>query len=122
MLPVCFGAQAQALAAASGWSGTLAIGPVALPRYVGGKALQVLPLPIAYLSYNDWFYVDLYRAGGYIWGSEDKKKGVSLAVEPRLGFHGNDGERLAGMATRRGSILGGPTFDWQSGASGLSLA
>jgi MipA family protein len=120
--PVCAAAQALAPAGASGWSGTLGIGPVALPRYVGGRALQVLPLPIAYVTYDEWFYVNLYRAGAYIWGSEDKKKGISLAVEPRLGFHANDGERLAGMATRRGSISGGPTFDWQSGANALSLA
>ena len=121
LLPVCAGAQAQAPAASLGWSGTLGIGPVAFPRYVGGKDLQVLPLPIAYVTYNDWFYVDLYRVGGYVWGSEDKKKGISLAVEPRLGFHASDGDRLAGMATRRGSLSGGPTFDWQNGANAYSL-
>jgi MipA family protein len=115
------GARAQAPAATSGWSGTLGIGPAAFPRYIGGKDLQVLPLPIAYLTYDDWFYVDLYRAGAYVWGGDDKKKGISVAVEPKLGFHANDGERLAGMATRRGSLSGGPTFDWQSGANALSL-
>lgn len=121
LLPVCRGAQAQAPAAASGWSGTLGVGPVAFPRYVGGKDLQVLPLPIAYITYNDWFYVDLYRMGGYVWGSEDKKRGISLAVEPRLGFHANDGALLLGMATRRNSLSGGPTFDWQNGPNALSL-
>jgi MipA family protein len=121
LLPVCPSAKAQAPAAASGWSGTLGVGPVALPRYVGGKDLQVLPLPIAYVTYKEWFYVNLYRVGGYLWGSDDKKSGISLAVEPRLGYHANDGARLAGMATRRGSLSGGPTFDWQSGANALSL-
>lgn len=115
------GAAAQAPSVPSGWSGTLGVGPVAFPRYIGGKDLQVLPLPIAYVNYNDWFYVDLYRAGVYVWGSEDKKKGISLSVEPRLGFHASDGVRLEGMATRRGSISGGPTFDWQSGATAFSV-
>jgi MipA family protein len=121
LLPVYALAQASVSAAASGWSGTVGVGPVVLPRYVGGNDLQVLPLPIAYVTYNEWFYVDLYRAGGYVWGSEDKKRGISLAVEPRLGYHANDGARLAGMATRRGSLSGGPTFDWQNGANALSL-
>jgi MipA family protein len=119
VLPVC--AAAQVPSGASGWSGTLGIGPVAFPRYIGGKELQVLPLPIAYVNYNDWFYVDLYRTGVYVWGSEDKKKGISFSVEPRLGFHSSDGARLEGMATRRGSVSGGPTFDWQSGANAFSL-
>jgi outer membrane scaffolding protein for murein synthesis (MipA/OmpV family) len=119
LLPAC--AAAQAPSGASGWSGTLGVGPVAFPRYIGGKDLQVLPLPIAYVSYEEWFYVELYRAGAYVWGSEDKKKGISFSVEPRLGFHSKDGARLEGMATRRGSISGGPTFDWQSGANAFSL-
>jgi outer membrane protein len=121
LLPVCASAQAREPAAALGWSGTLGVGPVAFPRYVGGKDLQVLPLPIAYVTYDDWFYVDLYRVGGYVWGSEDRKKGISLAVEPRLGFHANDGARLVGMATRRNSLSGGPTFDWQNGSNAFSL-
>lgn len=121
LLPVCTGAQAQASAADSGWTGTLGAGPVILPKYVGGKDMQVLPLPIAYVTYNDWFYVNLYRAGAYVWASDDKKMGISLAIEPRLGFHASDGDRLAGMATRRGSLSGGPTFDWQGDLGALSL-
>jgi outer membrane protein len=93
-----------------------------VPRYVGGQSLQALPLPIAFVTYNDWFYVNLYRAGAYVWGSDDKKKGISLAVEPRLGFHASDGARLAGMATRRGSLSGGPTFDWEGSVGALSVA
>jgi len=118
LLPVSAPAQVQG---GPGWSGTLGAGPVAFPRYVGGKNLQVVPLPIAYITYDDWLYVELYRAGAYIWGSEDKKKGISLALEPRLGFHSSDGERLAGMATRRASVSAGPTFDWQNGVNAYSL-
>ena len=114
-------ALAQAPSTGSGWSGTLGVGPVVVPKYVGGKDLQALPLPIAYVSYNDWFVVNLYRASAYVWGSEDKKKGISFSLEPRLGFHAGDGAKLAGMATRRGSLSGGPTFDWQSDLGALSI-
>src|SRR5712692_500347 len=115
------GARAQAPSTGSGWSGTLGAGPVVVPKYVGGKDLQVLPLPIAYVTYDDWFFVNLYRAGAYVWGSEDKKKGVSLSSEPRLGFHASDGAKLAGMATRRDSLSDGPTLDWQGDLCALSL-
>lgn len=115
------GAQAQISSTNSGWSGTLGAGPVFVPKYVGGKDLQALPLPIAYVTYDDWFYVDLFRAGAYVWGSDDKKKGVSLSLEPHLGFHAGDGAKLAGMATRRDSVSGGPTFDWQGSLGALSL-
>jgi len=114
-------AQARAAATSSGWSGTLGAGPVFVPKYVGGKDFQVLPLPIAYVTYDEWFFVNLYRAGAYVWSSEDKKKGVSFSFEPRLGFHASDGAKLAGMATRRGSLSGGPTFDWQGDPGALSL-
>jgi outer membrane scaffolding protein for murein synthesis (MipA/OmpV family) len=114
-------AQAQAQATGLGWSGALGAGPVFVPKYVGGKDLRALPLPIAYVTYNDWFFVNLYRAGAYVWGSEDKKKGIGFSLEPRLGFHASDGAKLAGMATRRGSLSGGPTFDWQSDLGALSL-
>jgi len=122
LLPTRAGAQAQVPAASPGWSGTAGAAPVVFPKYAGGEELEVLPLPILFVSYDDGFYVDLFRAGAYIWGSDDKKKGVSIAFEPRLGFHASDGPRLAGMATRRGSLSGGPTFDWEGDAGALSLA
>jgi outer membrane protein len=119
----CFsaGVSAQAASTNSGWVGTLGAGPVFIPKYEGGNDMHVLPLPIAYVTYNDWFFVNLFRAGAYVWGSEDKKKGISFAVEPHLGFHANDGVRLEGMATRRNSLSGGPTFDWQGERGALSL-
>jgi MipA family protein len=115
------GAQAQAPSTSLGWSGTLGAGPVFVPKYAGGKDLQALPLPIAYVTYNDWFFVNLYRAGTYVWGSEDKKEGISFSIEPRLGFHASDGAKLAGMSTRRGSLSGGLTFDRQGDLGALSL-
>jgi outer membrane protein len=121
LLSACADALAQAPSTGSGWSGTLGAGPVFVSKYVGGKDLQALPLPIAYVSYNDWLVVNLYRASAYVWGSEDKKKGISFSLEPRLGFHSSDGAKLAGMATRRGSLSGGPTFDWQGDLGALSI-
>jgi outer membrane protein len=120
LLSACADALAQA--PSTGWTGTLGAGPVFVPKYVGGKDLQALPLPIAYVSYDDWFVINLYRASAYVWGSEDKKKGISFSVEPRLGYHSSDGAKLAGMATRRGSLSGGPTFDWQGDWGALSIA
>ena len=115
---LCTGAIAQTASNGSGWTGTLGGGPVFFPKYTGGKALQASPLPIAYVEYDGWFYVDLFRAGAYFWGSEDKKRGLSLAIEPRIGFHSSDGPRLAGMTARRSSLSGGLTYnadgDWGS--------
>ena len=121
LLPYCAAGQSNPGSKDAGWSGTLGAGPMFFPKYVGGRGWQVLPLPIAYVDYNEWLHVDLFRAGAYVWGSEDKKKGISLSVEPRLGFKSSDGPRLAGMATRRNSIAGGPTFDWARDFGSLSL-
>jgi len=112
---------AQIAESSPGWHGTLGAGPVFVPKYVGGRAMETLPLPIAYVDYNDWFYVNLFRAGAYVWSSEDKKKGVGLAVEPRLGFDSGTGPRLTGMQTRRDSVLGGPTFDWEGDLGAVSI-
>ncbi len=106
----------------SGWHGTVGAGPVFVPKYAGGSHLEALPLPIAYVDYNDQFYVNLFRAGAYVWSTADKKTGISFAVEPRLGFSSSDGAKLAGMATRRGSLQGGPTFDMEGGWGALSVA
>src|SRR4051812_36258813 len=105
----------------TGWSGTLGAGIVAFPKYVGARATQSLLLPIAYVDYNDWFYVDLYRAGAYVWSSQDKKQGISLAVEPRIGFNAGDGPRLAGMGTRRSSVFGGVTYNAEGELGSMSL-
>ena len=101
---LCTGAIAQTATSGSGWTGTLGGGPVFFPKYTGGKALRAFPLPIAYVDYNGWFYVNLFRASAYFWGSEDKKQGLGFAMEPRIGFHSSDGPRLAGMAARRSKI------------------
>ena len=114
-------APAQAEEKQSGWHGTVGAGPLFTPKYVGGKDMKVWPLAIAYVDYNDWFYVNLFRAGAYVWSSDDKKKGVSLAVEPRIGFSSGDGAKLAGMATRRSSAMGGPTFDQEWSFGSLSV-
>jgi len=87
----------------------------------GSSHLEALPLPIAYVDYNDRFYVNLFRAGAYVWSTSDKKTGISFAVEPRLGFSSSSGAKLAGMETRRGSLQGGPTFDLEGRWGALSV-
>ncbi len=114
-------ALAQSAPSPSGWAGTLGAGPLLVPKYTGGREITVIPAPIAYVTYGEWFYINLFRAGAYVWGSEDKKSGIGFALEPRLGFHSNDGAKLAGMATRRSSLSGGVTYDWQDGPNALSL-
>src|SRR4051812_9602059 len=125
LLLACAGAYGQpspgTTTGDAGWSGTLGAGVVAFPKYVGGKSTQAVPLPIAYIDYNDWFYVDLYRAGAYVWSSEDRKQGISLAVEPRIGFNAGDGPRLAGMASRRSSLFGGVTYNAENAYGSMSL-
>ncbi|HLX82017.1 MAG TPA: MipA/OmpV family protein [Burkholderiales bacterium] len=114
-------ARAQTAEPSSGWHGTVGAGPVFIPKYAGGSRLEALPLPIAYVDYDDWFYVNLFRAGAYAWSTADKKTGVAFAVEPRLGFTSGDGAKLAGMQTRRDSLQGGPTFDTEGGWGSLSV-
>ena len=98
--------------AAEGWSGAVGVGPISFPRYTGGKASQVWAIPILSVAYDDIAYIEPLRAGAYLWGSEDRKMGLGLAIEPRMGFKASDDPRLKGMATRRNSLEGGPAFDW----------
>jgi len=104
-----------------GWSGTLGGGLVAFPKYTGGTKLQALPLPIAYVDYNGWFRVDLYRASAYFWSSADRKQGLAFAVEPRIGFQSNDGPRLAGMSKRKSTLFGGMTYNAENDLGAMSL-
>jgi outer membrane protein len=123
LIVVCCSIEAWAQTAVQtpGWHGTLGAGAMFAPKYVGGKELETLPLPIAYVDYNDWFYVNLFRAGAYGWSSDDRKMGISFALEPRAGFRSSDGPRLIGMATRHSTLLGGPTFDWEGELGSLSV-
>lgn len=106
----------------AGWNGTLGFGPMAIAKYTGGQALQILPLPLWSINYDETFYVEVQRVGVYALASDDKKIGLGLAVEPRLGFHASDGPKLSGMATRRDSLEGGITFDWDFDVFAISAA
>lgn len=105
-----------------GWSGAIGAGPMIFPRYTGGKTNQVWTIPLCSVAYDDMLYVEPLRAGAYVWGSEDRKMGLGLAFEPRMGFKGRDAPRLAGMATRRNSLEGGPAFDWDLGFVAISAS
>jgi len=104
------------------WTGVVGLGPMVFPRYSGGMGRQTWLLPLISASYEDIVNIEPLRATVYLWGSDDRKKGLGFAVEPRLGFTAGDGPRLAGMARRKDSLEGGPTFDWDLGVLALSAS
>lgn len=106
----------------SGWSGTVAAGPVVFPKYIGGRASRTWLVPVLSVNYQEIAYVEFQRAGAYLLSSTDKKIGLGIAVEPRFGFTSGDGERLRGMAKRRDSLEGGATLDWDFDVAAISLA
>ena len=116
------GVAAESDAGKVGLNGTAGVGPIFFPKYTGGKQFRALPVPIISANYSETVYVELLRAGVYLLSSEDKKMGLGLAVEPRLGFHSSDGAKLAGMATRRHSLEGGLAFDWENDIVDLSVS
>lgn len=109
-------------AQASAWSGAVGAGPIVFPRYTGGRATQAWLIPLVSAEYGDILYIEPLRAGVYFWGSEDRKMGLGVAIEPRFGFKAGDGARLAGMNTRGKSVEGGPAFDWDLGFVSLSAS
>ncbi len=84
------------------------------PDYTGSASYHTSPIPLAILEYDETYYIHLDRAGVRLWSSEDKSMAFGLAAEPRFGFHARDGVRLSGMATRRDSVEGGLSFEWES--------
>jgi outer membrane protein len=109
-------------AKAGGWAGTAAIGPLAFPRYAGGRGTQVWAVPLLSINYEETFYVEIQRMGVYVLSSADKKLGLGLAVEPRFGFSAKDGPRLAGMSTRKTGLDGGLMLDWDIDVLAFSIA
>ena len=115
-------ADAAIADSSAGWGGTAGVGAIAFPKYVGGNSSQFWPIPILSINYNETFYVELERIGVYVLASDNKKIGLGFAVEPRFGFSAKDGPRLRGLAKRRDSIEGGPTFDWDFDVIAFSVA
>lgn len=113
---------AAAPSAKSAWSGTVGLGPMVFPKYTGGNGMRTWLVPLISASYGDTAYIEPLRAGAYLWGSDDRKMALGLAVEPRFGFQARDGARLAGMATRRNSLEVGPAFDWDLGVVAIDLS
>ncbi|NBS95036.1 MAG: MipA/OmpV family protein [Betaproteobacteria bacterium] len=104
------------------WTGVVGLGPMVFPRYSGGTGRQTWLIPLISASYEDIVNIEPLRATVYLWGSDDRKKGLGFAIEPRLGFTAGDGPRLAGIARRKDSLEGGPTFDWDLGVLALSAS
>jgi outer membrane protein len=115
-------ASAEREGDAQGWNGSIGAGPAVFPKYVGGATLHLLAIPLISVNYKETVYVELFRAGAVVFASADRKAAFGLAAEPRWGFHSSDGQRLAGMTTRRTSIEGGPTFDWESGLADVNVS
>lgn len=104
------------------WTGVVGMGPIAFPRYSGGTATQTWFIPLVSATYADIAYIEPLRAGFYLWGNDDRTKGLGVAIEPRLGYSPVDGPRLGGLARRKNSVEGGPTFDWDLGVFQLSVS
>lgn len=102
-------------------NGRLGIGAMATPRYSGGARYGAFPVPLASLRFGDYAYIDYWQAGLYVLGNQEKTFGLAVVATPRLGFNAHDGERLAGMTTRRSSLETGFSLDYGSDAGGLSL-
>jgi MipA family protein len=96
-----------------GWNGIAGAGPMTFPKYSGSRDQQTLPLPLLSINYDETFFVEIQRVGVYVLASDDKKMGMALALEPRLGWTAKDGSRLSGMSARKSSIEAGVTFDWE---------
>jgi outer membrane protein len=94
--------------------GYLGAGVMFNPKYTGSASYRMFPLPLAILDYEDTYYIHLDRAGARLWSNKDKTMAFGLAGEPRFGFRPKDGARLSGMAIRRTSIEGGPSFEWET--------
>jgi outer membrane protein len=106
----------------SEWAGTVGAGPMSFSKYTGGSGTRTQLLPLISANYKEILYIEPLRATLYFAGSAEKKIGLGFAVEPRMGFHSSDGSRLAGMATRRNSLEGGPSLDWDAGVIAISIS
>jgi outer membrane protein len=102
--------------------GYLGAGVISMPKYVGGTDNAPKPVPIAIIEYEETVYVHFDRAGIRLWNSPDRKMALGLAVQPRFGFHPQDGIRLGGMSTRHDSLEGGVAFEWELPQVSLSAA
>jgi outer membrane protein len=99
-------------------TGRLGLGALAFPRYSGGDAYQVWPVPLADLEFGDFAYIDYWQAGLYVAATKDKKLGLAIIASPRIGFNSSDGDRLAGMMDRKSSLEMGLSIDYAVGAAG----
>ena len=122
LVPACvaaFGARAgepaEPIAAdRPGLVGSAGVGPAIVPKYVGSSSSSIWPIPILSLTYNDTYYIEFARAGVHLFSNSEKTMALGLAVEPRFGHTQGDGPRVLGMHTRRPSLEGGPSFNWEN--------
>jgi MipA family protein len=120
--PNLCGAQPTENSAHKSLDGYLGAGPMVLPKYAGSAVSETKLEPLAMIEYKKTVYIFLNRVGVRLWGSPDNRMALGIAAEPRFGFKAGDGERLAGMSTRRDAIEGGPAFEWELPWFSLSAA
>jgi MipA family protein len=116
------GAAEPELTEAKGLVGSAGIGPAVVPKYVGSRSSAIWPIPILSLTYDDTYYIEFARAGVHLFANAEKTMALGLAVEPRFGHTQGDGPRLIGMKTRRPSLEGGPSFNWENRIVDVNLA
>jgi len=105
-----------------GLDGYLGVGIMSTVNYEGGGHNHLWLAPIANFDYDDTFYVYIDRVGLRLWSNANRNLALGVAAEPRFGFRAKDGSLLAGMQTRRTSIEGGPTLEWESPQLSVSVA
>lgn len=98
------------------------IGAGLVPAFSGANEYRAMVLPLLRISYRDKLYWNVLQGGAWLWDSDDKALRIGLAVEPRFGWQGEAGTRVAGMQARDFSVEGGPALQWRTPAGVLNAS
>jgi outer membrane scaffolding protein for murein synthesis (MipA/OmpV family) len=99
----------------------IGLGVGAIPKTPGNSSLNVIPLPVLQVSYEDKAYIAGTRSGAWAFDTEDKSLRIGLYAEPRFGYSGSDSTITRGMTTRDFAIDFGPTVRWTTEAGVVNL-
>jgi outer membrane protein len=92
----------------------IGIGVGLIPEFSGSNEYRAMVLPVVRLTYRDKLYWNALQAGAWLWDSDDRSIRVGLQFEPRFGWEGKSGTRVAGMQDRDFSFEGGPNVQWRT--------
>ena len=90
------------------------LGMGVVPEFSGSQDFRPMVLPIVRFAWRDKVYINALQAGVWLLDSADGAVRFGLAVEPRFGWEGKDGTRVAGMEQRNFSIEAGPNLQWRT--------